>query len=70
MTDLLRERIEKIRADADAFLNEKAAELSKTTPGVPLMVLRNMLTNRAYGCTCRAVLNNLDGNPRQIHRVR
>ena len=70
MTDLLRERIEKIRADADAFLNEKAAELSKTTPGVPLMVLRNMLTNRAYGCTCRAVLNNLDISPRQIHRVR
>ena len=70
MSDSLRERIEQIRADADAFLNEKAAELSKATPGVPLLVLRNMLTNRAYGCTCRAVLNNLDGNPRQIHRVR
>ena len=70
MTDSLRERIEKIRADADAFLNEKAAELSKTTPGVPLLVLRNMLTNRAYGCTCRAVLNNLDGSQRQIHRVK
>jgi hypothetical protein len=52
----LPERIRRLRADADAFLDEKASELSLTTPGVPLQVLRNMLTNRTYGCQCLAVL--------------
>jgi hypothetical protein len=69
MSDIL-DRIQQIRADADAFLDEKAKALSEKTPGVPLQVLRNMLTNRAYGCQCRAVLNNIDGRPeRRTHRV-
>ena len=66
----LADRIKQIRADADAFLDEKAKALSEKTPGVPLQVLRNMLTNRVYGCLCRAVLNNIDGRPeRRPHRV-
>jgi hypothetical protein len=66
----LPERIRTLRADADAFLDEKASELSLTTPGVPLHVLRNLLTNRAHGCQCRAVLNNTEGRPvRRPHKV-
>ena len=57
----LPDRIKALRADADAFLDEKASELSLTTPGVPLQVLRNLITNRAYGCQCLAVLNNTEG---------
>jgi hypothetical protein len=53
----LQDRIKAIQADADAFLDEKAKQLSEATPDVPLHVLRNLLTNRAYGCQCRAVLN-------------
>jgi len=62
----LSERIRTLRELADAFLDEKASELSLTTPGVPLQVLRNLLTNRAYGCQCLAVLkvlNNTEGRP-------
>jgi hypothetical protein len=54
----LEERIKAIQAEADAFLDQKAKLLSGATPDVPLHVLRNLLTSRAYGCQCRAVLNN------------
>ena len=47
-----------IQAEADAFLDQKAKQLSETTPDVPLHVLRNLLTIRTYGCQCKAVLNN------------
>jgi hypothetical protein len=54
------ERINAIRAEADAFLDEQARALSETSTNVPFQVLRNLLTSRACGCQCRAVLNNLD----------
>jgi hypothetical protein len=50
-------RIAAIRAEADAFIDAKAEELKAQTPGVPIAVLRNILTNRAFGCQCQAVLN-------------
>jgi hypothetical protein len=53
----LTSRIAAIRAEADAFLDAKAEELKANTPGVPLGVLRNMITNRSFGCQCQAVLN-------------
>lgn len=53
----LTSRIAAIRAEADAFLDAKAEELKAQTPGVPLEVLRNMITNRSFGCQCQAVLN-------------
>ena len=53
----LQDRIKALHAEADAFLDQKAKQLSEATPDVPLHVLRNLLTNRAYGCQCRAVLN-------------
>lgn len=52
------ERIAELRAEADAFLDEKAKEVAKDCPGVPLGVIRNMITNRApAGCQCQAVQN-------------
>jgi len=54
------ERINAIRAEADAFLDEQARALSETATNVPFQVLRNLLTSRGYGCQCSAVLNNLD----------
>jgi hypothetical protein len=41
----------------DAVIDAKAEALKAETPGVPLPVLRNLLTNRAFGCQCQAVLN-------------
>lgn len=59
MTPLV-DRIRVLRAEADAFIDEQARALSETSPGVPIQVLRNMLTNGSHGCQCRAVLNNAD----------
>jgi hypothetical protein len=53
----LSSRVAAIRAEADAFLDAKADELKANTPGVPLEVLRNIITNRTFGCQCQAVLN-------------
>ena len=56
-TQPLNERIRAIRAEADARIDKMAEELMEQTPGVPRLVLRNILTNRAFGCQCEAVLN-------------
>jgi hypothetical protein len=53
-------RIQQLRAEADAFIDAKAEELKAESPGVPIGVLRNILTNRAFGCQCQAVLNLLE----------
>jgi hypothetical protein len=54
----LKERIEALRAEIDAFIDalaEKDAGL-----GVPVGVLRNLLTARSGGCECRAYLQNVE----------
>lgn len=65
MNASLIDRIKAVRAEADAFLDEKARDLAATTRGVPVHVLRNLLTNGTSGCQCRAVLNNSGGNVRE-----
>jgi len=52
----LNERIAALRAEAEAFLDEKAAQLARETPGVPVGVLRNLIAARAPGCSCLQVL--------------
>jgi hypothetical protein len=52
----LEERIRSIRAEIDAFIDERAAEEKKTCEGVPVGVIRNLLTARSDGCQCRAYL--------------
>lgn len=54
-------RIEQIRAEANAFIDEKAAELKKENPTLPLGVLRGLLTAKAAGCECRQALALIDG---------
>jgi hypothetical protein len=54
------DRITEIRAEADAWIDSRAAELKKQHEGLPIQVLRNLLTNRAGGCQCQAVHNILE----------
>jgi hypothetical protein len=53
----LEDRIRAFRDELDAVIDAKAEALKAQSPGVPLPVLRNILTNRAFGCQCQAVLN-------------
>ena len=48
------------RAAEDRFIDAKAAEIKESSPGVPEPVIRNMITNRFFGCQCQAVLNVLE----------
>jgi hypothetical protein len=50
----LAERIADFRDELDQFIDSRAEALKAETPGVPLQVLRNILTNRAGGCQCQA----------------
>ena len=52
----LTERIREIRAEANAFIDARAEQLAKESPGVPVGVLRNLITSRAGGCECRQYL--------------
>lgn len=56
----LPERIAEFRAELDRFIDRKADQLKQESPGVPLLVLRNLLTNRAQGCQCQAVSSILE----------
>jgi hypothetical protein len=55
----LAERLTQARADAEAFIDGRAAEMKKECPTLPIGVLRQQLTARAFGCSCRAALNIL-----------
>jgi hypothetical protein len=57
----LEDRISAIREECDKYIDAKAEQLKLDAPGVPIGVLRNILTARTGGCACRAVLNNLEG---------
>jgi len=52
----LGERIERIRAEAEAFIESKIREMKTDCPGVPEQVLRNLVENRAKGCPCQQAL--------------
>lgn len=56
----LAERIALLRAETDAFIDARAALLKEDAPGVPVGVLRNLITNRAPGCACQATLIELE----------
>ncbi len=49
-------RINQIRAEIDAIVDARAAAAAKESPGVPLGVIRNLLTARAPGCRCAQYL--------------
>jgi hypothetical protein len=56
---MLSEKINQVRAEAEAFLDAKAAQLAEDSPGVPVGVLRNLIAARAPGCSCLQVLRQL-----------
>jgi hypothetical protein len=51
----IEERIKDAMADANAFIDKRAAEVAKLTPGVPLASIRISIT-RGIGCACRGAL--------------
>jgi hypothetical protein len=55
----LEARIHEIQEACDKYLDGKALELKLEAPGVPLGVLRNILTARSNGCSCAAALGQI-----------
>jgi hypothetical protein len=55
-TPPLEDRIKQIRADIDAIIDARAKAVAKESPGVPLGVIRNLLTARAPACPCAQYL--------------
>ncbi|WP_271673208.1 hypothetical protein [Bradyrhizobium sp. CCBAU 51627] len=49
------DRIAALRAEIDAVIDQMAADEAKKTPGVPQVVIRQMLT-RGGDCQCRSYL--------------
>jgi hypothetical protein len=52
----LEHRIRQIRRDIDAIIDAKAEAVARQSPGVPLGVIRNLLTARAGACPCAQYL--------------
>ena len=55
-TASLEDRIKQIRAEIDAIINARAEVVAKHSPGVPLGVIRNLLTAHAPACACTQYL--------------
>ncbi|UPJ31014.1 hypothetical protein [Bradyrhizobium sp. CW1] len=53
---LTEERINAFRGEIDAFIDARAAKIKETCEGVPVGVIRNLLTARSGGCQCAAYL--------------
>ena len=52
----LEDRIQRIRGEINAIIDAKAAAVATESPGVPLGVIRNLLTARAPACPCAQFL--------------
>jgi hypothetical protein len=52
----LDERIAQLRADIEAIISAKVEAVAKESPGVPIGVIRNLLTARAPACSCSQYL--------------
>ena len=57
----LEDRIQNIRADIDAIIDARAEAVAEQSPGVPLGVIRKLLTARAPACPCTQYLE-ITGN--------
>ncbi len=53
---MLEDRIQRIRAEINAIIDAKAEAVASESPGVPLKVIRNLLTARAPACPCAQYL--------------
>ena len=52
----LEDRIKQIRAEIDTIIDAKAEAVAKESPGVPLGVIRKLLSARAPACPCAQYL--------------
>jgi hypothetical protein len=52
----LEQRIKQVRADINALIDARAQAVAEESPGVPIGVIRNMLTARAPACPCAQYL--------------
>lgn len=52
----LEDRISEIRADINAIIDARAQAVAGENPGVPLGVIRKLLTARAPACPCAQYL--------------
>jgi hypothetical protein len=53
---MLEARIQKIRAEINAIIDARAEIVARESPGVPVGVIRNLLTARAPACPCAQYL--------------
>lgn len=49
-------RIVELRAEIEAIIDARAQALARQSPGVPIGVIRNLLTARAQACPCSQYL--------------
>ena len=52
----LEDRIKEIRAEIDSIIDAQAEVVARQSPGVPLGVIRGLLTARAPACPCAQYL--------------
>jgi hypothetical protein len=52
----LEQKIRRLRAEIDVLVDARARAVAEGSPGVPVGVIRNMLTARAPACQCAQYL--------------
>ena len=61
-TPPLEQLIQQIRRDIDAIIDARAEAVARESPGVPLGVIRNLLTARVGACRCAQYLELAGGD--------
>jgi hypothetical protein len=59
-TPPLDERIRQIRTEIESILEARAEAVARQSPGVPVAVIRNLLTAHAPACRCAQYMEILD----------
>jgi hypothetical protein len=68
-TSTLEDRVRQIRSEIDAIVDARAEAVAKQSPGVPLGVIRNLLTARAGICRCAQYLDLTSDDSRRQDRA-
>lgn len=55
----LEQKIRQLRAEIESIIDARAETIAKDSPGVPIGVIRNLLTAQAPSCPCRQYLGLL-----------
>jgi hypothetical protein len=63
----LEDRIQQLRADIGTIISAKVEAIAKESPGVPMGVIRNLLTARAPACPCAQYLE-LNREGREVRK--